>query len=394
MEALRQAQQAVRQLVLDENDEASWARRREEIAEQVQLAGEYSAATNRAHVRALTEDVVTRVNAAVLAAEGEIVRAAEPATRTQPPPPPAEDDAGGHDKTRTRRRRFRRAAAAPDPAEQTDREYQKAQENLAKLRRGAQGFAAAEEQRGVALEPEMNVRLRQDHDCLAASANALEARDSLAAALLAQGTLPAARAFVNARLANLTSSTMTIPQESGLYDTLPRSNPVITDAILRVFEWLRRMKGASLGIAGPRGAGKTTLMEYFCDSRAWVRLRVSAPVEYVPLDFIRYLLAEFCEAVLLLHPDEVTQDAGRVPPTETWTARAVRRLRLIDTGTDRLSIFALRLLSLLAVPPVAVSALAGDSHLARTAASVTALSMLLTVFLWVRRRPGFSGHCS
>jgi hypothetical protein len=58
---------------------------------------------------------------------------------------------------------------------------------------------------------------------------------------------------------------------------------------------------ASLGIAGPRGVGKTSLLEWFFDHQlnnlGHLSVRIPAPVRYEPRDFVLSAFAQTCEAV-------------------------------------------------------------------------------------------------
>ena len=74
-------------------------------------------------------------------------------------------------------------------------------------------------------------------------------------------------------------------------------------------------EAGSVGIAGPRGVGKTTLIRAACegrldfdeqeDGKALPRgVMVSAPVRYVAQDFVRFLFAKLCLAELSLSPEE------------------------------------------------------------------------------------------
>jgi hypothetical protein len=112
------------------------------------------------------------------------------------------------------------------------------------------------------------------------------------------------------------------PGLSEIYDSL---NQVPTRVAAELDELLDRFDGASIGVAGPRGSGKSTLIREYCDEEAygpgdhsdydpldWWRLGgilperrladlrcfVAAPVEYVARDFVLHLFASFCRAVI------------------------------------------------------------------------------------------------
>jgi hypothetical protein len=64
----------------------------------------------------------------------------------------------------------------------------------------------------------------------------------------------------------------------------------------------------SAGLAGPRGVGKTSLIEYFAGRAAGdglhrpLKVTVAAPVQYEPRDFVLHLFASVCEAVIRERP--------------------------------------------------------------------------------------------
>jgi hypothetical protein len=76
---------------------------------------------------------------------------------------------------------------------------------------------------------------------------------------------------------------------------------VKTEAYERTRALIRRHESASIGISGPRGSGKSTLIEHLC-SRAHsepsqLGIPLAAPVDYEPRDFILYAYSRFCLAV-------------------------------------------------------------------------------------------------
>ncbi|MET8758297.1 hypothetical protein [Lentzea sp. NPDC004782] len=81
------------------------------------------------------------------------------------------------------------------------------------------------------------------------------------------------------------------------------------------------LDAGSLALAGPRGAGKTSVLRAFCqgayrkpDQPADLTVLVAAPVDYVPREFVLHLYARACQAVLahLRNVDEqVVKRAGR-----------------------------------------------------------------------------------
>jgi hypothetical protein len=93
----------------------------------------------------------------------------------------------------------------------------------------------------------------------------------------------------------------------GLSQLRNPDHEIPTAARARVQGLLDRMDAGSVGIAGPRGSGKTTLISHFCDpgdttdptvTDNHLRLMVSAPVEYVPREFLLHLFATLCRLVV------------------------------------------------------------------------------------------------
>ncbi|MFC3518712.1 hypothetical protein ACFPZ0_22825 [Streptomonospora nanhaiensis] len=79
---------------------------------------------------------------------------------------------------------------------------------------------------------------------------------------------------------------------------------VSTDAVRRLTRLADTMAYGSIGISGPRGVGKSTLLKGFCDIRFArgdapdLRVLVSAPVQYDAREFLVHAFAELCEAVV------------------------------------------------------------------------------------------------
>src|SRR6266700_18475 len=148
-----------------------------------------------------------------------------------------------------------------------------------------------------------------------------------------------------------------------------RSEPrrlVASEAMDRIRAITESMREGSLGVSGPRGAGKTTIVRYFCDDayRATgegtapgaevrgavpppgepeLRVVLSAPVDYQPRDFILHLFLRLAETVLdstlARQPEERRAIARRrwpaLPGTRGWrgltlTSSAARQVPMED----------------------------------------------------------------
>ena len=82
---------------------------------------------------------------------------------------------------------------------------------------------------------------------------------------------------------------------------------IVTPARKRLQFLLNNLSGASIGIAGSRGAGKTTLIRNFCgpkrifnelNGKPILGVLVSAPVAYQARDFLLYLFSTACQNVI------------------------------------------------------------------------------------------------
>lgn len=103
------------------------------------------------------------------------------------------------------------------------------------------------------------------------------------------------------------STKLEILEASGLAEIIDPSRTVDTEAKGRLQYMLENMPGGSIGIAGPRGSGKSTLIHAYCGPRRVksdikgkpiLPIMVSAPVKYDARDFILYLFAATCRSVL------------------------------------------------------------------------------------------------
>jgi hypothetical protein len=76
---------------------------------------------------------------------------------------------------------------------------------------------------------------------------------------------------------------------------------VVTEALTQVRATARNVHSGSLGVSGPRGAGKSTILQFFgadpSDDGRDLRLVVPAPVDYDPREFIIHLFSRLCEKV-------------------------------------------------------------------------------------------------
>ncbi|MNU94455.1 hypothetical protein D3C71_844380 [compost metagenome] len=113
---------------------------------------------------------------------------------------------------------------------------------------------------------------------------------------------------------------------SGLAEVGNSENEVSTSEWKTLLRLFSSLPGASLGISGPRGVGKSTLMASFCNANPTIRgdraisVATSAPVEYDSREFLLHIFAALCRRVIQtegegarFHPeiDEDEADADR-----------------------------------------------------------------------------------
>jgi hypothetical protein len=76
---------------------------------------------------------------------------------------------------------------------------------------------------------------------------------------------------------------------------------VVTEAMTKVQATAQNVHSGSLGVSGPRGVGKSTILQFFGteagDYGSDLRLVVPAPVDYEAREFIIHLFSRLCETV-------------------------------------------------------------------------------------------------
>jgi hypothetical protein len=162
------------------------------------------------------------------------------------------------------------------------------------------------------------------------------ALDSQRNALLNGAILPFIRTLITNNLRPSYSTEMRVSYSPGLSEVFDQRYEISTCAGENLNAILSVIQGGSIGLAGPRGSGKTTLIESVGNGRMEslsdpVSLKVSAPVEYEPRDFVLHLFAKLCETLtgpvsyIYSHYDE---ERERKEEEEKAYARRKRRYRL------------------------------------------------------------------
>lgn len=138
------------------------------------------------------------------------------------------------------------------------------------------------------------------------------------------------------------SSEFAILSATGLAEVIDPGRTVDTDSRVRLRTMLESMPGGSIGIAGPRGSGKSTLIYTYCspnrsvkdiNGRRIIPILTSAPVVYEAREFVLHLFSAACQSVL----DMLGVKLGGSPPQRPEPHRpklslsVVRSLSLIIT---------------------------------------------------------------
>ena len=181
-----------------------------------------------------------------------------------------------------------------------------------------------------------------------------EARNRLMSAVGQEEFLAQARTLINTARQDKFSHAYSVANISGLSEIYDTTYQVPTDIAAELSRLLERLDGASIGIAGPRGSGKSTLIRGYCEDgdsaqddgdaqddaggiwnllfsdiddpsspRGDLRCMVSAPVDYAARDFVLHLFAVFCRSVIRRY------DPGSITPSST--PAATMALRIINS---------------------------------------------------------------
>lgn len=146
-------------------------------------------------------------------------------------------------------------------------------------------------------------RIAEELGLEVASMDAQTARERLEQALLERAAKPALRELVNSAIAESWSFEFGIRDAPGLRELSDPSFEVSTHAKTSLVTLLSQRGSGSIGVAGPRGAGKTTLINAMAKpvskrGEKSIGVVLSAPVRYEPRDFLLHLFATVAEQVV------------------------------------------------------------------------------------------------
>ncbi|SDD42835.1 P-loop NTPase fold protein [Actinokineospora iranica] len=136
--------------------------------------------------------------------------------------------------------------------------------------------------------------------------------------VLDDGVLPVMRRVLNAHLAPIRRTSLELTPESapGLGGDRAASMAQVTGSVRRFQDAARRSRSGSIGLAGPRGVGKTTLIDFFAGrvgpETGPLKIVVSAPVQYEAREFVLHLFAKVCHAVIAREAERAALGEVRV----------------------------------------------------------------------------------
>lgn len=154
---------------------------------------------------------------------------------------------------------------------------------------------------------------------------AVQARRDWLAALARDGVMPLLRGRLPVGRGHQSLSFPTI--DPSRLTGIRRSDQFVATEAARQTEYhLRQLESASLGVSGPRGAGKSSLMQRFCAPDAATAaddllVLVPAPTSYDPREFLIHLFAEVCRRITGV---EAADDGPPGTEPTRWKARAQR----------------------------------------------------------------------
>lgn len=158
--------------------------------------------------------------------------------------------------------------------------------------------------------------------------------------LLERGVKSELRAIINAELEPSYDTNLSVRAAPGLAEIFDPAYEIPTASKDKLVALLEDMPGGSIGIAGPRGAGKSTLIWSLCrgalsslKGRPVYALMTSAPVKYDGREFILHLFSSLCYKLLGQSPvDRMAEDNPLEydnSPSRWITSFASRRISLL-----------------------------------------------------------------
>lgn len=166
------------------------------------------------------------------------------------------------------------------------------------------------------------------------------------AEILENGIKPFLRLYINDKKITSLETTLNRKDAPGLWAIMDTALEVPTETKSKVERMISSLSGGSIGIAGPRGVGKTTLLTAIChpdrkefNGQPALTVMTSVPVKYDSKDFVLHLYSQICQKIIQL---ELTNN-----PRVLLSARRLAEIRILS-GIKNL-IFVFRFLFLVSV---------------------------------------------
>jgi hypothetical protein len=161
-------------------------------------------------------------------------------------------------------------------------------------------------------------------------------RLELQRALLEKGMLPFIRTLLNEYMTPSYNTQLLMRNAPGLSEVFDPVYHIQTQSAARLQRLMEQIPGGSIGISGPRGVGKTTLIRS-CTAGSITEahvlsVMVSAPVDYAARDFILHLFETVCRKVAEAETHTLEARTGATPAAVTGTSLTNHKLNFVALG--------------------------------------------------------------
>ncbi|MGV9362853.1 hypothetical protein [Amycolatopsis sp. NPDC003731] len=197
-------------------------------------------------------------------------------------------------------------------------------------------------ERSTAIQHNLQNIVRDDPDYREADRALAELARTIQRKLLEQSVLPTIRTQLNKTMrANNPGAPdpreFMVSSAPGLGEVEDDRFQINTTTKARLTRLLRQLPGGSVGLSGPRGVGKSTILRSITDTgtaEIWsgrnLEFYISAPVHYVAFDFISHLAMEICDRILSPLSGAIADDPQ---PSDSLADQAkAARTRLLAPG--------------------------------------------------------------